>query len=136
MSETEKPDRLLEVVREELAKLGVDLDCCGSPDGQPRVICVKASLGESIEEMSRSARDQVVMVRLDKPSLETLDAWVATGIAKSRSEAAALFLREGLRLRARELSDLKEALAKVEEAKRQLRERAKDVLGDDRSTRE
>lgn len=123
---------LWEAIRKQLSRQGIDLDvtCCAGAQDKPRVICVAASLGDTARELAHSPRDQVVMVRMDKESVEGLDAWVEAGVAKSRSEAAALFLKEGLRLRARELSDLKDALANVEEAKRQLRERAKDVLGD------
>lgn len=127
----EGQDELWEAIRKQLSRQGIDLDvsCCAGAQDKPRVICVAASLGDSARELAQTSRDQVVMVRMDKESVDGLDAWVEAGVAKSRSEAAALFLKEGLRLRARELSDLKEALANVEEAKRQLRERAKDVLG-------
>jgi len=139
MTKTTKPaDDLWRAIREVLDREGIDLDlvCQGKPEGQARVICVAASLGDGIQELAQSARDQVVMLRVDKESVEALDAWVATGVAKSRSEAAALFLREGLRLRAGELADLKESLAKVEDARRELHERAKNVLGGDRANRE
>ena len=51
---------------------------------------------------------------------------------RSRSEAAALFIREGLKVRAEELERLRDALREVEDAKRRLREKARGVLGDDR----
>ncbi len=135
--QTKQPDDLWRVIREALAREGIDVDlvCRGKPEGQARVICVAASLGDGVQDLAQSARDQVVMLRIDKESVETLDVWVATGVAKSRSEAAALFLREGLRLRAGELAELKDALTKMEDARRQLQERAKSVLGADRSDR-
>jgi hypothetical protein len=49
---------------------------------------------------------------------------------KSRSEAAALFIREGLKVRADELEHLRDALHDVEEARAKLRRRARDVIGD------
>jgi len=139
MPEPTKPsDDLWRALRDLLTREGLDVDliCQGKPEGQARVICVAASLGDGVQELSQSARDQVLMVRIDKASVSALDAWVATGVAKSRSEAAALFLREGLQLRAGELEALKESLTKVEEARRELRERAKNVLGGDRSARD
>ena len=65
----------------------------------------------------------------DGARLPPLDAWVETGAVKSRSEAAALFIREGLGVRESELADLKEALEGVNEAKERLRSRASRVLG-------
>jgi len=53
------------------------------------------------------------MIRTDEETTRTLDDWVETGYFKSRSEAAALFLREGLKMRADELAKLKEALEEV-----------------------
>jgi len=135
MTKTDRAsDDLWRAVRDVLDREGIDLDlvCQGKPEGQARVICVAASLGDGIQELARAARDQVVMLRVDRESVDALDAWVAAGVAKSRSEAAALFVREGLRLRAGELAALNESLAKVEEARRELRERAKQVLGSDR----
>ena len=52
---------------------------------------------------------------------------------KSRSEAAALFIREGLQVRGDELAELEEALQKVEKAKQGLRDKAKTVFGDQQS---
>jgi len=56
---------------------------------------------------------------------------VETGAVKSRSEAAALFIKEGLRVRATELSELGESLREVEEARDRLRKRVREVLGED-----
>jgi hypothetical protein len=70
------------------------------------------------------------MVRVDEGTSKALDAWVETGAVRSRSEAAALFIREGLQVRADELEQLKDALNGVEEAKHRLREKARQVFGD------
>jgi metal-responsive CopG/Arc/MetJ family transcriptional regulator len=69
------------------------------------------------------------MVRVNRETLEELDAWVETDAVKSRSEAAALFIREGLKVRSSELGELKEALADVAEAKDRLRDAASKVFG-------
>lgn len=94
-----------------------------------KVVCMAPDLKDSVKEMGESSRDQVVMVRVDGETAKTLDAWVATGAVKSRSEAAALFIREGLKVRASELDKLKDALGEVEEAKQRLRREAREVFG-------
>jgi len=74
------------------------------------------------------------MVRVDSETSEDLDAWVETGAVKSRSEAAALFIREGLRVRADELERLKGALDDVEAARERLRQQARHVFGEEADT--
>jgi len=129
---TRKSDDILSMIDEQLKKNGIDLkaisDDCLS--GIPfKVVCVSSDLEDSLREMGEETRDQVVMVRIDDETTENLDDWVETGAVKSRSEGAALFIREGLKVRAEELSRLKDALADVKAAKEKLREQAKDVLG-------
>jgi Arc/MetJ-type ribon-helix-helix transcriptional regulator len=129
---TRKSDDILSMIDEQLKKNGIDLktisDDCLS--GIPfKVVCVASDLEDSLREMGEETRDQVVMVRIDDETTESLDDWVETGAVKSRSEGAALFIREGLKVRAEELARLKDALADVKAAKEKLREQAKDVLG-------
>ena len=129
---TRKSDDILSMIDEQLKKNGIDLktisDDCLS--GIPfKVVCVASDLEDSLREMGEGTRDQVVMVRIDDETTENLDDWVETGAVKSRSEGAALFIREGLKVRAEELARLKDALADVKAAKEKLREQAKDVLG-------
>jgi metal-responsive CopG/Arc/MetJ family transcriptional regulator len=81
-----------------------------------------------LSELGDAIRDKVVMVRVDEETSEELDAWVETEVVKSRSEAAALFIREGLKVRADELAQLKDALRDVERAKENLRHKARDVF--------
>jgi len=126
-----------ERLRQSLKERGVDVDlpegvdfCCS--DGQAarvKVVCVAPDLHQSVDEMGQTQRDHVVMVRVDGGTLGDLDAWVATGAVKSRSEAAALFIREGLKVRADELEKLRDALREVEDARERLRSRASEVLG-------
>ena len=119
----------------EEAGIGVDLGTNTTTWTWPRkskrvkVVCVTPGLKESVDEMGKSPRDQVVMVRVDSETSEALDAWVETGAVKSRSEAAALFIREGLQVRADELERLKGALDEVEAAKERLRQQARHVFG-------
>ncbi len=123
---------VLAQIRQQLKSQGLDLDALGGDavDGSAvKVVAVAANLCASVDDMGASARDQVLMVRVDAGTIKTLDAWVETGAVKSRSEAAALFLREGLGVRSEELAELGEALDGVEEAKQRLHEKARKVLG-------
>jgi hypothetical protein len=129
---------LLAEIQEKLREKGIHVDIAGGtaatccdPDGTTKVkmVCVAPGLGNSVREMGESPRDQVVMVRIDESTSQALDAWVATGAVKSRSEAAALFIREGLKVRADELERLRDALLDVEEAKQRLRRQAEEVFG-------
>ena len=70
------------------------------------------------------------MARIDEETRNALDAWVETGAVKSRSEAAALFIREGLTVRTSEREQLSDALRDVEKAKDRLRKEARAVLGE------
>lgn len=132
---------ILDAVRQKLRENGIDFDLCGcgcgeeDPEGATgdrrppvKVVCVAPDLGESVREMGKSARDQVVMVRVDADTAAKLDSWVQTGAVRSRSEAAALFIREGLAVRAAELERLRDALNGVEQAKERLRREASGVF--------
>ncbi len=94
-----------------------------------KVVCVASYLKDSLRELGEETRDQVVMVRIDDETTKSLDDWVETGAVRSRSEGAALFIREGLKVRAEELAKLKDALSDVKAAKDKLRKQAEDVLG-------
>lgn len=125
-------------VQEELRAAGVAIDiggaasvCCEEgEDPRVKVVCVAPDLKDSVREMGKSPRDQVVMVRVDEATSDSLDAWVETGAVKSRSEAAALFIREGLTVRSGELERLRDALKDVQAAKDRLRRQAEEVFGD------
>ncbi len=108
---------------------GFDFTCAEGEGPRVKVVCVAPDLKESVEEMGQTQRDQVVMVRVDESTLESLDAWVATGAVKSRSEAAALFIREGLKVRADELEKLRDALREVQEAQERLKQQAAEIFG-------
>ena len=69
------------------------------------------------------------MVRVDQETTTKLDTWVETGAVKSRSEAAALFIREGLKVRESELDRLRDVLQSYNEAKDRLRREARDAFG-------
>jgi hypothetical protein len=131
---------LLDRIRTRLKRRGIDLEVPDElevvsddeKEQKVRVVCVASDLKESVEAMGQTARDQVIMVRVDESTLKDLDSWVATGAVKSRSEAAAVFIREGLNVRAKELEQLRGALADVEEAQARLKARAREILGDEK----
>ena len=111
---------------DDLENLKVEI---GGENGGIKVVCVSPDLKASAEEMKGTQRDQVVMVRVDEETRDTLDAWVKTGAVKSRSEAAALFIREGLKVRADELERLRDALREVEAAQERLQQQAREIFG-------
>jgi hypothetical protein len=98
------------------------------------VMCLTGDMKTTVAEMGRAARDQVVMVRIDEETRVKLDLWIETGAVKSRSEAAALFISEGIKVRSGELEQLREAIEDVNDAKQRLEERARQVIGDNSDT--
>ncbi len=123
---------LWETIQEQLQKQGIDLEqiCAGSAEDAPfKVVCITPGLKQTVEEMARSLRDQVIMVRVDEETARSLDAWVETDAVKSRSQAAALFIREGLKVRAAELDQLGEAISELEQARQHLHEKAREIFG-------
>jgi len=127
-----KLSQTLDPVFEELRKHGIVLEnlCCDDIEGaRAKVICIEPDLGGSVREMGKTPRGETLMVRIDEETRKTLDAWVETGYFKSRSEAAALFMREGLKIRASELDKLKDALHQVAQAKNVLRDKASEIFG-------
>lgn len=128
-------NNLIDSIVETIEALGVEIgdeieESLRDIKGDWKVIGITPNLGESVREMGESPRDHTVMVRVDEDTSKRLDAWVESGAVKSRSEAAALFIREGLQVRADELAELEEALQKVEKAKQGLRDKAKTVFGE------
>lgn len=126
---------ILEGIKDQLHQAGITIELPtfreGADDDERRVkvVVVSPDLKDAVQELGKQVRDQVVMVRVDAETLGKLDAWVGTGAVKSRSEAAALFIREGLKVRDTELSRLEAALAEVEAAKARLRAQAREVFG-------
>ena len=94
-----------------------------------KVVCIGTNLQDSVEELGKKARDQVVMVRIDEETSRALDCWVETGAVKSRSESAALFIREGLKVRAGELEQLAESLQEVKDTRERLKKEVRNLFG-------
>ena len=150
--------KILDTVRAQLAKAGIEFESCCSPaagsaeEGQEpsdgaggaagtggaggaaarskvKVVCVAPDLQQAVQELCGCSRDRVVMVRVDQETSTKLDTWVETGAVKSRSEAAALFIRGGLKVRESELERLGDVLQSYNEAKDRLRREARDAFG-------
>lgn len=108
---------------------GFDFSCAGGEGGKVKIVCVTPDLRQSVDELGQTPREHVVMVRVDEATRSDLDAWVATGAVKSRSEAAALFIKEGLRVRSDELERLRDALRELEQARAKVQEQAREIFG-------
>ena len=92
---------------------------------------VKGRLKNRINETRdavRSARDSVVMVRINKPSLSRLDELVEAKIVRSRSEAAAFLIEKGIESK----QDLFDIMAEKLEQIRQTRDELSHLLEDDK----
>jgi Arc/MetJ-type ribon-helix-helix transcriptional regulator len=76
-------------------------------------------LGEGLE-----GRGNVVMTRLNDEDLKQIDALVEVEVFKSRSEAAAFFIKEGMQAR----KDLFQKVMSTVEKIRELKEQAKKSL--------
>jgi Arc/MetJ-type ribon-helix-helix transcriptional regulator len=78
------------------------------------------SIGKAIDS-ALSARDHVVMVRVNDDSLRSLDALVQTGIFKSRSEAAAFLISEGVKAQATLFERISERIKEIERLRAELK---------------
>jgi len=78
------------------------------------------SIGKAIDS-ALSARDHVVMVRVNDDSLKALDALVQTGIFKSRSEAAAFLISEGIKAQASLFERISERITEIERLRAELK---------------
>ena len=86
---------------------------------------VAESIGENIRDTvqgMRGNRDNVVMVRVDKASLDRLDELVEAGIMGSRSEAAAFLISEGIKARQPLFDRIGEKIQEIRRAKDELRQ--------------
>ena len=85
---------------------------------------IPESIGKAIES-ALSAREHVVMVRVNDESLTKLDHLVEAGIFKSRSESAAFLISEGIKAQA---SLFERISNKIEEINK-LRSELKNIVG-------
>ena len=96
--------------------------------GQSLRDTVRDTIKEGLKGV-RSARDSVVMVRIDKESLGRLNELVEAGIANSRSEAAALLIAEGIKARQGLFDKIGEGIDQIRKAKDDLRHLLEDEEG-------
>ena len=86
---------------------------------------VRISLGENLKEAVSavtSGRENVVMVRINEESLARLDELVEAGIVKSRSEAAAFLIGEGVKGRQGLFDKIAEKTDEIRRVKEELRQ--------------
>lgn len=137
MSKKMSEKELWKMVKRKLKDQGIGfenlLDILGAvDDSEIKVVCATVDdLGVSIDELTGSNRNQVVMVRVDEDTDQKLSMWSETGAVKSKSEAAALFIKEGLKVRAPELDELTDAIDDVKSARARLQSRAKKIFGEE-----
>ncbi len=82
------------------------------------------NIGENIRDTiqgMKGSRDNVVMVRVDRESLDRLDDLVEAGIMGSRSEAAAYLIAEGIKARQGLFDRIGEKIGEIRRAKEELR---------------
>ena len=82
---------------------------------------LKDSIKETVQSV-RSTRDSVVMVRINRDSLAKLDALVESGLANSRSEAAAFLIAEGIKARQGLFDRIAEKIEQIRKTKEELRD--------------
>ena len=110
---------------------------CKDDEKQPKVVMVSCSpedqgkiISEELKEVciklgkDLGDRGNVVMTRLDDSDLKQIDALVEVEAFKSRSEAAAFFIKQGIQAR----KDLFEKVMPTVEKIRELKEQAQKEL--------
>ena len=94
-----------------------------------RGVDVAENIGENIRDTiqgMKGSRDNVVMVRVDRASLDRLDDLVEAGIMGSRSEAAAFLIAEGVKARQGLFDRIGEKIGEIRRAKEELRQMVED----------
>ncbi len=99
--------------------------CCPDVEGAEKIgEKVLLKLGEGLE-----GRSNVVMTRLSDENVKQIDALVEVEAFKSRSEAAAFFIKEGIQAR----KDLFQKVMPTVDKIRELKEQAKKSLSQGKS---
>ena len=99
-------------------------------DAVNRSMDAAVTVGDTIKDTIqrvKTARDSVVMVRVNKESLNKLDELVDSGLNASRSEAAAFMIAEGIMAK----DDLFSKISEKTEMIRKTREELRKLLDED-----
>jgi Arc/MetJ-type ribon-helix-helix transcriptional regulator len=78
------------------------------------------SIGKAIDS-ALAARDHVVMVRVNDEALRKIEALAQSGIFKSRSEAAAFLISEGVKSQGELFDRIEQKISEIERLKSELR---------------
>jgi Arc/MetJ-type ribon-helix-helix transcriptional regulator len=78
------------------------------------------SIGKAIDS-ALAARDHVVMVRVNDESLRKIEALAESGIFKSRSEAAAFLISEGVKAQSDLFKRIEEKIDQIERLRSELK---------------
>jgi Arc/MetJ-type ribon-helix-helix transcriptional regulator len=78
------------------------------------------SIGKAIDS-ALAAREHVVMVRVNDESLKKIEALAQSGIFKSRSEAAAFLISEGVKSQADLFDRIERKIAEIDRLKSELK---------------
>ena len=81
---------------------------------------IRDSIKETIQGV-RGSRENVVMVRVSKEAIESLDTLVEAGIAGSRSQAAAFLISEGVKARQELFDKIADKVDQIRKTKEELR---------------
>jgi len=113
-----KKERAEEKKKEtEDSKVGI---ICAYPEDLPNIKDIQQvvhSIREALKE-----RGNVIMTRLSNEDLEELDALVEVELFKSRSEAVAYFIHEGIKARKDLFDKVKPTVDRIRQLKKEVRE--------------
>lgn len=98
-----------EVFKDALHSTGVHIESIGQ------------NIGESVDR-ALSARQNVVMVRMNAESLRRVDELIEADIVSSRSEAVAFLVSEGIDARSDLFAKIREKVEEIRKAKQDLRD--------------
>jgi hypothetical protein len=114
-------DKKKETLKEKINNLIEDSNITGAT-----IVCTDdcESLDGKLGDVLKSAlsvRGNVVMVRVNKASLEKLDELVEAGIVNSRSESAALLITEGIKSKQAFFNQISKKLERIRETREEIR---------------
>ena len=112
------------VFKVDVDRIAEELERAGLTGVQKDTLCAMFEDLDETVDLVRGKRSNVVMVRVSRDSLDRLDELVECGLTRSRSEAAAFLIEEGVKAR----KDLFDKIADQTRAIRQAKERLKDLL--------